>query len=95
VIGAFGAAVSALFVGLVALIFLRGSGGWMCLYRLRRGHVRDGQGRGWTELGTLERAWFYGAPVWLTAAVIFAALGVALSAYLPDGCSGGRLSGCS
>ena len=62
-----------------ALVFLRGSGGWLCLYRLRDGQVPDCDGRRWSELTMMERGWFYGAAIWATVAVAFGALALLLA----------------
>jgi hypothetical protein len=80
-VAAFAAGAAAGLVALASLVFLRGSGGWLCLHRLRRGQVEDCNGRRWDELTALERGWFYGAVVWVAAAVCFGVLGAALNGW--------------
>ncbi len=72
--GALGGAVSALFVGSMSLVFLRFSGGWRCLSKARRDPSHRCQGRGWADLTTLERAWFFGPPAFLTLALVCLAI---------------------
>lgn len=71
------AVIAALYAGFI-LWLLRKAGGWIALKRSRLpGH---GAGDAWQNLTTIQRSWFYGAPILLTYAVIATAVGILLVA---------------
>jgi hypothetical protein len=74
--GAFGAAAAAGAVALMSLVGLRSSGGWARLRHVRNGDAVSRQGHTWDELATFERSWFFIAPAFAAAAVLFVAIGL-------------------
>lgn len=74
---AFGAAAVGAFATLLYWLALRGRGGWRAVNRARRGEnpVLD-----WSELATIEKAWFYGIPLFGAASFGFFLLGLVLLA---------------
>jgi hypothetical protein len=73
---ALGTAAIAAFVTSVWVIALRGSGGWWCLQKLRRGVVTECRSRTWFDLDPVERAWFYGTLAFGALAIILALVGL-------------------
>lgn len=72
--GALGAAAAAWAVTMISLAGLRSSGGWRRLQQVRNGRAVSRQGLAWEQLTTFERAWFFFAPAFAAAAVLFVAI---------------------
>jgi hypothetical protein len=77
---ALAAAAGAFLVAAVDLWMLRASGGWMELYRLRRGHPTRQSSKAWEDLFPIERGWFYGVPIFGSLGVVFMVIGLAVVA---------------
>ena len=76
---AIGAALASLLGALVHALALRGSGGWIQIYRARRG-LPTSQHRAcksWAELTTVERGWYFGVPIFMLAGALLMAIGIA------------------
>jgi hypothetical protein len=66
-------------VAAIHWLSLRVSGGWLRLYESRRQADR-GDTNSWSQLTTIQRAWFYGIPVSLALGLVCVLGGIVLTA---------------
>lgn len=59
---------------------LRESGGWMELYRTRRGQPTRRPCKAWEDLFPIERGWFYGVPIFGSVGAVFMVIGLVVVA---------------